>query len=181
MLKWAHNPALRPNCQPKMFESKQNPEETSSYSLWSEKHGNGRRVQEHPKEKLSGPGRRRSLGSLLAKEPMTKNGQTGIPVKSLVLRKPSLGMDGGRAPLATPDAFDRNLKTLSLTRTTDGFGRDVSFLKESPLKRSKERAGLLFWLKKDVSETLSQVSHLVPWPSPILDSESDKEGFTGVV
>ena len=175
MLKWAHNPALRPNCQPKMFES--NPEEKSSYSLWSEKHGNGRRVQ----EKLSGPGRRRSLGSLLAKEPMTKNGQTGIPVKSLVLRKPSLGMEGGRAPLATPDAFDRNLKTLSLTRTTDGFGRDVSFLKESPLKRSKERAGLLFWLKKDVSETLSQVSHLVPWPSPILDSESDKEGFTGVV
>ena len=175
MLKWAHNPALRPNCQPKMFES--NPEEKSSYSLWSEKHGNGRRVQ----EKLSGPGRRRSLGSLLAKEPMTKNGQTGIPVRSLVPRKPSLGMEGGRAPLATPDAFDRNLKTLSLTRTTDGFGRDVSFLKESPLKRSKERAGLLFWSNKDVSETLSQVSHMVPWPSPILDSESDKEGFTGFV
>ena len=175
MLKWAHNPALRPNCQPKMFES--NPEEKSSYSLWSEKHGNGRRVQ----EKLSGPGRRRSLGSLLAKEPMTKNGQTGIPVRSLVPRKPSLGMEGGRAPLATPDAFDRNLKTLSLTRTTDGFGRDVSFLKESPLKRSKERAGLLFWSNKDVSETLSQVSHLVPWHSPILDSESDKEGFTGFV
>ena len=164
MLKWAHNPALRPNWQPKMFESKQNPEETSSYSLWSEKHGNGRRVQEHPKEteKLSGPGRRRSLGSLLAKEPMTKNGQTGIPVRSLVPRKPSLGMEGGRAPLATPDAFDRNLKTLSLTRTTDGFGRDVSFLKESPLKRSKERAGLLFWSNKDVSE--NPFSGLTPGP-----------------
>ena len=153
MLKWAHNPALRPSYQPKAFESEQNPEKRSQHSLRSEKHGNGRRVEQLPKEaeKLSRPGRRRSLGSLLAKEPiMTKKGQTGFPVRSLVPRKPSPGTEGGRAPIATPDALDRNLKTMSLTRTSDGFGREASLLRESPLKRwSKERVGML---NKDMLE-----------------------------
>ena len=119
MLKWAHNPALRPNCQP------------IQHSLWSEEHDNGRRVEQLPKD--SCPGRRRSLGSLLAKEPITKKGQIGPHLRSGVPRKPSLGTES-RAPHAVPDgALDRNMKTKSLTRT-DGLGSDVSLLKESPLK-----------------------------------------------
>ena len=120
MLKWAHNPALRPNCQP------------IQHSLWSEEHGNGRSIEQLPKESF--PGRRRSLGSLLAKEPVTKKGQIGPHVRSRVPRMPSLGTES-RAPHAVPDgALDRTMKTKSLTRT-DGLGKDVSFLKESPLKR----------------------------------------------
>ena len=120
MLKWAHNSALRPNSQP------------IQHSLWSEEHGSGRRVEQLPKD--SCPGRRRSLGSLLAKEPITKKGQIGPHVRSRVTRKTSLGTES-KAPLAVhDDALDRNMKTKSLTRT-DGLGRDESFLKESPLKR----------------------------------------------
>ena len=134
MLKWAYNPALRPNCQLKSFENKQNLEKCS---LGFETSGNGRRVEQLPPEeveKMLCPGRRRSLGSLLAKEPIRNFG----PRSERVPRKLSLGREV-RAPLATPDALDRNLKTLSLTRT-EGFGRDASFLKESPLKRwPKER------------------------------------------
>ena len=137
MLKWAHNPALRPNCQPKSFENQQNLEKTIQHSLWSEKHGNGRRVEQVPKESCP-PGRRRSLGSLLvAKQPITRKGQIGPHTRSGVTRKSALRTTESRAPLALPDdALDRNMKSMSLTRT-DGLvmGRDASFLKESPLKR----------------------------------------------
>ena len=180
MLKWAYNPALRPNCELNSFENRQNFEKGIQCSYGFETPGNGRGVDQLPKEEKGLPGRRRSLGSLLAKEPIRNFGQ--VPPRSQrVPRKLSLGREG-RAPLATPDALDRNLKTLSLTRA-EGFGRETSFLKESPLKRwSKERAGML--LNKDMlssisEETLPQVSHLVPWPSPFLDSQSAKEGFTG--
>ena len=137
MLKWAYNPALRPNCELKSFENRQNLEKTGQCSLGFETHGNGRRARQLPEdaEKMVCPGsRRRSLGSLVAKEPNVRNfGQTRS--QRVPRRKLSLGRDGreGRAPLATPDALDRNLKTLSLTRTE-------AFLKESPLKRwPKER------------------------------------------
>ena len=140
MLKWAYNPALRPNCELKSFENRQNLEKTGQRSLGFETPGNGRRAEQlaEEAEKSFRPGsRRRSLGSLLAKEPNIRNfGQTR---SQRVPRKLSLGREGrverdGRAPLATPDVLDRNLKTLSLT--------DAPFLKESPLKRwPKERAG----------------------------------------
>ena len=139
MLKWAYNPALRPNCELKSFENRQNFKKTGQCSLGFETHGNGRRVEQLPQdvEKMVCPGsRRRSLGSLVAKEPIRNFGQTR---SQRVPRKLSLGREGrverdGRAPLATPDVLDRNLKTLSLT--------DAPFLKESPLKRwPKERAG----------------------------------------
>ena len=140
MLKWAYNPALRPNCEFKSFENKQNLE------LELETPGNGRRVEQLPKVKMVCTGRRRSLGSLIAKEPIRNFGQTGFPARSEVVpRKLSLRREGGRAPLASPDALDRNLKSLSLTQT-EGSGRDIAFLKESPLKRwPKEWAGVL-WL-----------------------------------
>ena len=138
MLKWAHNPALRPNCQQNSFENKQNLEKTIQHPLWSERRVNGRRVEQVPKESCP-PGRRRSLGSLLvAKQPITRKGQIGPHhLRSGVTRKPALGTAESRAPLAVPDdALDRNMKTMSLTRT-DGLvmGRDASLLKESPLKR----------------------------------------------
>ena len=143
MLKWAYNPALRPNCELKSFENRQNLEKTGQRSLGFETPGNGRRAEQlaEEAEKRFRPGsRRRSLGSLVAKEPNVRNfGQTR---SQRVPRKLSLGREGwdrrdgreGRAPLATPDALDRNLKTLSRTRT-EAFGRDAPFLKESPLKR----------------------------------------------
>ena len=134
MLKWAYNPALRPNCELKSFENRQNLEKTGQRSLGFETPGNGRRAEQlaEEAEKKFRPGsRRRSLGSLVAKEPNVRNfGQTR---SQRVPRKLSLGREG-RAPLATPDALDRNLKTLSRTRT-EAFRRDAPFLKESPLKR----------------------------------------------
>ena len=65
MLKWAYNPALRPNCELNSFENRQNFEKGIQCSYGFETPGNGRRVDQLPKEEKCFPGRRRSLGTLL--------------------------------------------------------------------------------------------------------------------
>ena len=91
--------------------------------LWSEKHAHGRKVLPKEVGKSSCPGRRRSLGSLLTKDPAAK-----CQMRSRGPKKSSLGTEGV-ASLAQPDALDRCLAR------TDRFQNESSFLKESPLKR----------------------------------------------
>merc|ERR1711971_844766 len=88
---------------------------------------------------------------------------------------------GSRAPLAVPDdALDRNMKTMSLTRT-DGLGRDASFLKESPLKRSHTWSlGLLpSWTLSRTKKVLQVTLEPPSEEEDTLvesDSESDSDG-----